>query len=121
MSSLKYLDITSCQNITLESLVNSLYKKTTVEMLRMSNCFEVHVRGQFLVTVVKFLPSVKIVEASGCDTISLNQAQEILQTCALSEFSFSPEWGPSPCVMWERFLADYKYVQFDGVIKVYRN
>lgn len=45
-----------------------------------------------------------------------NQAQEILEACALSQFSFSPE---RPSAMWERFLADYKYIQFDD--KVHRN
>ena len=39
MPSLRELDITSCQNITLESLVTSLYKKNTLEILRMPNCF----------------------------------------------------------------------------------
>ena len=47
-----------------------------------------------------------------------DQAQEILETYALSQFSFSPE---RPSAMWERFLADYKYIQFDGIIKVCRN
>lgn len=47
-----------------------------------------------------------------------DQAQEILETYTLSQFSFSPE---RPSAMWERFLADYKYIQFDGIIKVHRN
>ena len=81
MSSLKYLDITNCQNITLESLVSSLYMKKKIEISHMKN-----------------------------------QAQEILETCALSKNYFSPE---RPSAMWERFLADYKYIQFDD--KVLRN
>lgn len=47
-----------------------------------------------------------------------NQAQEVLETCALSKNSFSPE---RPSAMWKRFLANYKYIQFDGIIKVHRN
>ena len=58
MSSLKYLDITNCQNITIESLVSSLYKKKTIEILHMTNCFQVS--GNALVTVVKSLKSVRI-------------------------------------------------------------
>lgn len=78
----------------------------------MTNCFQVS--GNALVTVVKSLSSVRIFEAGSCETISLNQAQEILETFALSEFSFSPERRPS--AMWERFLADYNYIQFGGII-----
>lgn len=86
MPSLRELDITSCQNITLESLVTSLYKKNTLEILRMPNCFQVG--GISLVSVVKSLPDIKIVDAGGCETISVNQARDILQNCQLSEFSF---------------------------------
>ena len=78
----------SCQNITLQSLVTSLYKKNTLEILRMPNCFQVG--GISLVSVVKSLPDIKIVDAGGCETISINQARDILQNCQLSECSFSP-------------------------------
>lgn len=77
MPSLRELDITSCQNITLESLVTSLYKKSTLEILRMPNCFQVD--GISLVSVVKSLPDIKIVDVGGCETISVNQARDILQ------------------------------------------
>ena len=54
-----------------------------------------------------------LIESSGCETISLNQ--DILQNCAFSEFTFSPEG--KPLIIWEQFLTNYKYVQFDGVNK----
>ena len=107
MPSLRKLDITSCQNITLESLVTSLYKKNTLEKLRMPNCFQVG--GIFLVSVVKSLPDIKIVDAGGCETISVNQARDILQNCQLSEFSFSPNWDHPN--MWERLFTDFKHVK----------
>ena len=54
MPSLRELDITSCQNITSESIGTSLYKKYTLEILRMPNCFQLG--GISLVSVVKSLP-----------------------------------------------------------------
>ena len=107
MPTLRELDITSCQNITLESLVTSLYKKSTLEILRMPNCFQVG--GISLVSVVKSLPDIKIVDAGGCETISVNQARDILQNCQLSEFSFSPNWDHPN--MWERLFTDFKHVK----------
>ena len=86
MSSLRELDITSWQNITLESLVTSLYKQNTLEILRMPNCFQV--AGISLVSVVKSLRDIKIVDAGGCETISVNQARDILQNCQLRIFFF---------------------------------
>ena len=73
----------------------------------MTNCFQVS--GNALVTVVKSLPSVRIFEAVGCERSSPRN----LETYALSQFSFSPE---RPSAMWERFLADYKYIQFDDKV-----
>ena len=107
MPSLRELDITSCQNITLESLVTSLYKKNTLEILRMPNCFQVG--GISLVSVVKSLPDIKIIDAGGCETISENQARDILQNCQLSEFSFSPNWDHPN--LWERLFTDFKHVK----------
>ena len=73
----------------------------------MPNCCQVG--GISLVSVVKSLPDIKIVDAGGSETISVNQARDILQNCQLSEFSFSPNWyHPN---MWERFFTDFKHVK----------
>ena len=61
---LKCLDITGCQNIAVDSIVTSLLTKETLEILRMPNCFRVD--GKSLVTIVKSLPEIKIIDASDC-------------------------------------------------------
>ena len=86
MPSLRELDITSCQNITLESLVTSLYKKNTLEILRMPNCFQVG--GISLVSVVKSLPDIKIVNASGCETISVIKLETFCRIANSPNFLF---------------------------------
>ena len=73
----------------------------------MSNCCQVG--GISLVSVVKSLPDIKIVDAGGSETISVNQARDILQNCQLSEFSFSPNWDHPN--LWERLFTDFKHVK----------
>ena len=86
MPSLRELDKTSCQNITSESIVTSLYNKNTLEILRMPNCFQVG--GISLVSVAKSLPDIKIVNAGGCETISVNQARYFAELPTLRIFLF---------------------------------
>ena len=45
----------------------------------MPNCFQV--AGISIVSVVKSLPDIEIVDAGGYETISVNQARDILQNC----------------------------------------
>lgn len=109
MPFLKCLDIIGCQNIAVDSIVTSLLTKETLEILRMPNCFQVD--GKFLVTIVKSLPEIKIVDASDCRQILLEQARDILQNCKLVDFfSFPPTWAPPE--LWAELLSHFKHVKF---------
>ena len=102
MPFLKCLDITGCQNIAADSIVASLLMKETLEVLRMSNCFQVD--GKSLTSISKSLSGIKVVDVSDCGQISVEQAGDILHNCKrLNFFSFSPAWGLS--ALWADLLS----------------
>ena len=94
MPFLKCLDITGCQNIAADSIVTSFLTKEILEVLRMSNCFQVDEKS--LTSIRKSLSEIKVVDVSDCGQISVEHAGDILHNCKrLDFFSFSPAWGPS--------------------------
>lgn len=108
MPFLRYLDITSCQNVKENSLKLSLKNKRGLEVLKMGNCFQIE--GNSLVSIIWYLPDVRSVVANWCGLITVEQARDILQQCKLSAFSFSPCWGPPN--LWAEFVQDFKHVEF---------
>ena len=84
MPFLKCLDITGCQNIAADSIVASLLTKETLEVLRMSNCFQVDEKS--LTSISKSLSGIKVVDVSDCGQISVEQAGDILHNCKRLNF-----------------------------------
>ena len=76
MPFLKCLDITGCQNIAADNIVMSVLTKETLEVLWMSNCFQVD--GKSLTCILKSLPGIKVADVSDCGQISVEQADDIL-------------------------------------------
>ena len=58
--------------------------KETLEVLRMPNCFQVG--GKSLISILKSLSEIKVVDASDCGQISVKQARDILRNCKQLEF-----------------------------------
>ena len=108
MPFLRYLDITSCQNVKETSLTLSLKNKRGLQVLKMGNCFQIE--GNSLVSIIRSLPDVRNVVANWCGSITVEQARDVLQHCKLLAFSFSPCWGPPN--LWEEFVQDFKHVEF---------
>ena len=97
----------------LYSIVTSLLTKETLEVLRMPNCFQVG--GKSLISILKSLSEIKVVDASDCGQISVKQARDILWNCKQLEFfSFSPSCGPSD--LWADLLSHVKHVKFGDPI-----
>ena len=75
----------------------------------MPNCFQVD--GKSLTGILKSLSEVKVVDASDCGQISVEQARDILHSCKQLEFfSFPPSWGPFD--LWADLLSHFKHVKF---------
>ena len=97
----KCLDITGCQNIAADSIITSL--------LRTPNRFRVD--GKSLIKRLKSIAGIKVVDASYCGEISVEQAQDIQHSCKRLEFfSFSPSWG-SPN-LWADLVSYLKHINF---------
>ena len=113
MPFLKCPDITGCQNVAVDSMVTSLLTKETLEVLGMPNCFQVD--GKSSISILKSLSEIKVVDASDCGQISVEQARDMLHNCKQLEFfSFSPSWGPSD--LWADLLSHFKHVKFGDPI-----